>query len=966
MTSGLATGTTLRHLSELFGGGTAVGLSDAQLLARYAGSRDEPAFAALVARHGPMVLATCRAVLHREHDIEDAFQAAFLVLARKAGSIRAGAALGGWLHRVAYRIAVQASREAKRRRRESEMLAMAPPVPTHPRPEAQLELHSLVHEEIERLPERHRLPMVLCDLEGLTYEQAAARLRWTVPALRCRLARARQRLRERLTRRGVTGAAPGVMAAAASPVPAAWARAAVAAATGGTTSAAALALSRVIIRGMLMTQLKLATSAGLAVLAVATVGILVVGAGRPEPPMPPMRGPIIAEDARPPVAKDDAPDPELEPGARVAVRGRVVGPDGRPVAGATLRTAFVNPEDGPGPEASSGPDGRFRMAIPRPSRSTIMVGAGETFPWLVASAPGFGPGWIPGALKAAAAGERTVRLVEDGPPIEGRIVALEGRPVVGARVTVDRIWYVKTGRDPYAETGDLAAWIAMVKDRGIRGSWDGLSHVPTRIAATATDSDGRFRLAGIGRGRVAELLVSGPAIATTLLYAMSWNGPEAHIHRPNSAPKLLVFHAPRFEYAAAPSQPIAGVVRDKDTGRPLAGVAIKGAVYEERSLAWAPGVEATTDSQGRYRLTGLGKGAAYRLFVEPGAGQPYPKATFRAEAGSPGLEPVAFDIALKRGILVRGRVTDKATGRPVPGYVTASAFRDNPHIGEFPGYRESYPPHVALADDGRYELVALPGRSVIACSSDRRRYRIGIGAEAIPGYDRMFMGFDTLPRHLSSLNAHVLAELDLDPRAESVTLDLQVDPGRTVTVTAVAPDGQPLAGTTASGLSDDSSSTEHPQDSPRFQVHALDPSRPRRVTITHPGRKLIGSVYLKGDEAGPLTVRLQPWATLAGRIVDDEGKPRGRLELHGLGFFSTGSILPVRLDEQGLLPEDVRIGRDGRFRIEGLVPGLKYGASAAEGVMFQGDVFRDVTVAPGEAKDLGDLKVVRPRRDGSR
>ncbi len=204
MASVLASRTTLRHLRDLFSGGTAVGLTDGQLLSRYAASNDGAAFAALVARHGPMVLSTCRAILRQEHDVEDAFQATFLVLARKARSVRAGDALGGWLHRVAYRVAVQANIEVQRRkRRESEVSAME--IADTTRRGLDLDLHSIVHEEIDRLPDRHRLPVVLCDLEGLSYDQAAARLDWTVPALRCRLAKARQRLRDRLSRRGVTG-----------------------------------------------------------------------------------------------------------------------------------------------------------------------------------------------------------------------------------------------------------------------------------------------------------------------------------------------------------------------------------------------------------------------------------------------------------------------------------------------------------------------------------------------------------------------------------------------------------------------------------------------------------------------------------------------------------------------------------------------------------------------------------------
>ncbi len=160
---------------------------------RYAHSRDETAFEALVARHGPMVLATCRAILKHDHDVEDAFQATFLVLARKAGSVRAGDTLGGWLHRVAYRAAVQLSVESSRRRRHEAEAAMTP-LSTIP-PEVPSEIASVVHEELDRLPDRQRLPLVLCDLEGLTYQQAAGRLRWTEPTLRRRLLEGRRRLR---------------------------------------------------------------------------------------------------------------------------------------------------------------------------------------------------------------------------------------------------------------------------------------------------------------------------------------------------------------------------------------------------------------------------------------------------------------------------------------------------------------------------------------------------------------------------------------------------------------------------------------------------------------------------------------------------------------------------------------------------------------------------------------------------
>jgi hypothetical protein len=280
----------------------------------------------------------------------------------------------------------------------------------------------------------------------------------------------------------------------------------------------------------------------------------------------------------------------------------------------------------------------------------------------------------------------------------------------------------------------------------------------------------------------------------------------------------------------------------------------------------------------------------------------------------------------------------------------------NPLVEEFPGY-QGQPAHAYIDEDGRYETVAIPGRGIIACRSDVLRYRGGIGAEAIAGYDSRRKRFETRPDSCGIANYHVLAGAQLDPKAEAVTVNLQVDPGRSLMIHVVDPEGKPIGGTTVAGIGDLFPYSEYDQDSPTIEVHALDPSKPRRVTIAHAGRKLIGSVYLKGDETGPLTVRLQAWGAITGRIIDDEGQPRS-----GIGLWSAGGLEPRA--EHGMLPggdrgEGVWIGPDGRFRFEGLVPGLKYGASVMDGVIILiGELFQDVAVAPGEMKDLGDLKVI--------
>lgn len=182
--------------------------TDAALLDRFVRDRDEAAFAILVRRHGPMVLNVCRRVLRHEHDAEDAFQAAFLVLARKAACLRRRESAGGWLFRVAYNLALKMKTTA--RPRQTDLLALeslAGPVTAAD----DSDLRCALDAELDRLPEKYREPVLLCHVQGLTYAAAARRLGWKLGAVKIRLERARALLRQRLTRRGLAGAAVGLL-----------------------------------------------------------------------------------------------------------------------------------------------------------------------------------------------------------------------------------------------------------------------------------------------------------------------------------------------------------------------------------------------------------------------------------------------------------------------------------------------------------------------------------------------------------------------------------------------------------------------------------------------------------------------------------------------------------------------------------------------------------------------------------
>jgi RNA polymerase sigma factor (sigma-70 family) len=208
-----SSGMVIRHLERLIGRGSVVGLSEGQLVARFVTERDELAFEAIVTRHGPMVLGVCRRLLHDPQDVEDAFQATFLVLVKKAGSLRDRELLAKWLHGVAVRVASRArrdrSRRLKRERSGTFVAAFARPDDGGGEHDALLERLDL---EVARLPDRFRAPVVLCYLQGLTHDQAAVRVGCPVGTIRSRLARARELLRARLRRLGMAPA-PGFLPA---------------------------------------------------------------------------------------------------------------------------------------------------------------------------------------------------------------------------------------------------------------------------------------------------------------------------------------------------------------------------------------------------------------------------------------------------------------------------------------------------------------------------------------------------------------------------------------------------------------------------------------------------------------------------------------------------------------------------------------------------------------------------------
>jgi RNA polymerase sigma-70 factor (ECF subfamily) len=267
------------------------GLTDGQLLERFTRRRDEAAFRALVDRHGPMVLDVCRRVLRDPHAAEDAFQATFLVLARKSGTLARPELLGNWLYGVAYRLALKAktgtARRAAHERQAATMATRADDIGPPSDPHLALawrEVQVILDEELSRLPEKPRAAVVLCYLEGKTHEEAARQIGCPVGSMSTLVAQARELLRRRLTRRGLTFSA-GVLAlllaqssaAAVPPVLAdATVKAGLAALAGRWTASGAGVLARSLVSEMTAPRRQWAAALALALVA-AVAGLIVYG-----------------------------------------------------------------------------------------------------------------------------------------------------------------------------------------------------------------------------------------------------------------------------------------------------------------------------------------------------------------------------------------------------------------------------------------------------------------------------------------------------------------------------------------------------------------------------------------------------------------------------------------------------------------------------------------------------------------
>lgn len=949
--------TAHRHLHRLFAQGTCAGLTDAQLLERFAASRDGRAFEALVIRHGPMVLTVGRAILGNRDDAEDAFQATFLILARRAGSIRGQASLGPWLHRVASRVAIQAHAK-DRRQRQSECRAGAARasalLPSH---EAQFDLRGAVHEEIARLPEHWRRPVVLCDLEGKTHAQAAAELRWGEATVRRRLAAARNRLRSRLVRQGVAPLAvvPGILDPrnVHAAVPEAWVAAATRAAIGlGIGRGSRLAAS--VLNRMALGTVKTTAAAGLVVLVLAGLGIAVLAIGAESDAPPPPAPKADQPRSRPPEAKA-ATAPPQDDTTTVRFQGRVLDPDGRPRAGAQLYLQGEPPEGyGLFPTSlplrtTSGQDGRFRFELSQKELASL----GSTIRPVVlgALAPGSGPAWVELKLRPGQEQTQTLTLTRDDVPLTGRVLDRGGQPIAGASVTVFGL-YAIPGNDVPAWLRALReaqgqARLASFLDRTLQEVF----RVGTSIPTVRTQSDGRFQVKGIGRDRLASLIISGPGIGTEWRVALTSrlaHTEDLFLWGERSEANRL--RTPDFDVVTSPARSIEGTVKDSESGEPLEGIRIRDDDHR---------VIAITDHQGRYTLSD-DKNYHHLQFTADPSARPY-VTTGRIIPRSPRSEKLTVDASLKRGVWIEGQVTDRATGERIMADVAFFPVDDGrPHRnGATTESETETDARVATDANGQYRIAGAPGRGVLAVQArSPNRYLAATALESAVE-DRLRLVFYY---QLRKDRYHRLDVVDLHPGPGTFAHDFPLEPGQRQKGHVIGPDGNPVTGVTVIGMHNYGSKTWTLEKAEFAYVH-LRPGTVDTLLFIQRTSRLGGSLDVTGNEPGPLRVSLAPTGTVVGRLVNAEGRPRPNVGLLASPRRKKQGISVLERNLNGRTTTDA----EGRFQLEDIIPEVEYelGVLNKDGSVPSGKglVSGGWSVRSGETKDWGDVQELIPKKD---
>lgn len=896
-------------------------LCDRSLLQRFVEADDQAAFAALVARHSKMVLGVCKRVLPTDQDAEDVCQAVFLILARRAPSTRWQASVGNWLYTAARKMASNARRAATRRATR-EGRAARPELVAPADSMTGRELAAVLDEELDSLAPRYREPLVLCYLEGLTRDEAAARLGVPVSTLKSQLERGRKKLADAITARGCTFGVALLVTAAAATTGSSSPKlndTILAAVSGSPTDTVAALVKGEAVNGMLRkTKYVLLVLLSLGVIGLGVVWLEVAAQEPPEP-----RTPTADQTLDSTVNSVEEPNKQATGAISRAFMGKVLDADGKPVAGAKIYYCFRDRGTTEVPvRATTGQDGRFNFTLGEQDIPKTVSAVGNdpvSGGFLVAKAEGHTWAWE--QVRADTA-EIVLTCEADTIPVRGRVIDLEGKPIAGVRV-------IPLGVAAPAK-GDFSTFLKAVERgeavfgairRHLPNFWRdyfvSLRRPSPLLPATTTDAKGWFQLDGYAADRVVEVRFEGDAIESQDVYFVTGKP------TPLPAPKRLteaedparffrreqaiILKANGDTYVAAPGLVVTGTVRDAVSGKPVPAAVVESYRLAGQVISQNTVYRTTTDAEGRYRLGGLPRAHGSAIRVRNTGDIPLlPVVKDIPETKL--FVPVTLDVTLNRGVWAEITITDRATGKPVAGAVTYFVITENPKgpMGSRSRLAPGYDREMNVPNDGRLRLTVIPDcAAVLAFSASPGRMDLSkypIAADAVKR--------ESLSLAPSPANYNAFADINPKAGTDPLPARFTLDSSRRVEGKLIGPDGKPVSGALASGLLHDwYTDPMLPLRSAEFAVLGVEAEHPRLVCFFQPQLKLAGSVVVRGNEKEPLVVNLQPVATVHGRLVDDAGQPVKQVSLGfvELPLARTGEYHSI---ETGVLIRD-RFGSAG-------------------------------------------------------
>ncbi len=667
---------------------------------------------------------------------------------------------------------------------------------------------------------------------------------------------------------------------------------------------------------------------------------------------------LALAQARPTKARaDDAPkadSPKTEQAAMKTLRGKVLAPDGKPLAGASV--VWMGNRKPPLPydalprgsretspmietiaQTRTNDDGTFELSAPFVADDYQLYNGVNVH--LMVTAPGFG---LLAENFAAGDLDKEVTLqVPEQVVIHGRLLAPNGMPAAGVRATFSGFFNDMTGKG-------MSVWMPGMTSE-LPPAWP---------RPQETDADGRFTIEGVPVGTYATIVFEHPDYAVDEVTVNTI--PERTISAGLRGFEIVPVE-PTFTYSLEPARPVAGRVTDKETGEPLAGMLVQMIPMRRHG---GQTFTTRTDADGRYRVAGHSTDGTYFITVYPDADSGYLGANETRDGWPAGANVLTVDFALEKGRLIHGRVADQDGDLPVAGAaVVYQPGRGNPNDTGGRDLRNT----VITDADGRFTITALPGAGFVAVETPS------------DAYIRSPMN---RPGYTERAHPQGFASIDVPKEGEPEPVEIAVRKGVPLEARVVDPDGKPVESVTAMYIGIDAALIDvwnsgrefrHGE----FRIPGADPERTYRVFFLNVDRRLGAVAELKRDPAGkPLEVRLEPTATIRGKLAMPGGDPPPE----GSQIYVRMLVKPERkeysrddlynqndvqfysnvLGQRNFHHHEGQPRAGGEFELDVMIPGVGYYVTGyAAGREISTPVW---DLKPGEVRDLGTVTLKEEER----